>query len=79
MANLKVLVSVRDDYQERLPEVAQKLQTAGMQVDQWLVEIGVITGAIAAESISALSQIEGVADIELAEEYQLAPPESDLQ
>jgi hypothetical protein len=79
MTTIKVLISVRDDYQERLPEVAQKLQAAGMQVDQWLVELGVITGSIAAERVSALSQIEGIADIERDETYQLNPPESDVQ
>jgi hypothetical protein len=79
MSTIKLLISVRDDYQNRLPEVAQKLQAAGMQVDQWLTELGVITGSISAESMSALSQIEGVADVEPDETYQLGPPESDVQ
>jgi hypothetical protein len=79
MSTIKLLISVRNDYQSRLPEVAQKLQAAGMQVDQWLTELGVITGSIAAESMSTLSQIEGVADVELDGTFQLEPPEPDVQ
>ncbi len=79
MSKIKLLVSIQDEYQDRLPEVAQKLQAAGMQIDQWLREIGVITGAISSEKMSSLSQIEGVANIEFSEEYQIAPPDSDIQ
>ena len=79
MSKIKVLISVGDEYYDRLSEVAEKLQAAGMHVDQWLVEIGVLTGSISADKVSSLSQIEGVADVESSDEYQLAPPDSDIQ
>jgi hypothetical protein len=79
MPTIKVLIAVQDDYQSCLPEVAANLQAAGMQVEQWLPEIGVITGSVDAEKLSLLSQIAGVDSIESDQEYQLAPPEQDLQ
>ncbi|QZZ19142.1 ketohydroxyglutarate aldolase [Leptothermofonsia sichuanensis E412] len=79
MSKIQLLISVNEEYKDRLPEVAEKLRSAGMQVDQWLVEIGVITGSAASEKIEQLRQIPGVAAIEAAAEYQIAPPDSDLQ
>lgn len=79
MTNIQVLVLIRDEYQDRLPEVAERLQAAGLQIDQWLVEIGMITGSIAAEKMSSLTQIEGVANVESSQDYQIAPPDSEIQ
>ncbi|MBD1843929.1 ketohydroxyglutarate aldolase [Cyanobacteria bacterium FACHB-63] len=79
MTNIQVLVLIRDEYHDRLPEVAERLQSAGLQIDQWLVEIGVITGSIAAEKMSSLAQIEGVASVESSQDYQIAPPDSGIQ
>jgi hypothetical protein len=79
MSDIKLVVSVHDDYSDRLPEVAERLQAAGMQIDQWLVEIGVITGSTSSGNVNSLTQIEGVADVEPSQEYQISPPESDIQ
>jgi hypothetical protein len=79
MSKISLLVSVHSEYRERLPEVALKLQTAGMQVAQWMAEIGVITGSIDSEKVGVLSRIEGVASVESSVEYQLPSPEEEIQ
>jgi hypothetical protein len=79
MSKIQLLISVNEEYKDRLPEVAENLQSAGMQVDQWLVGIGVITGSADSENIEQLRQMPGVAAIEAAAGYQIAPPDSDLQ
>lgn len=79
MSKISLLVSVHDEYRERLPEVAEKLQAAGMQVAQWMVEIGVITGSIDSEKVGVLSRIEGVASVEPSVESQLPSPDSEIQ
>lgn len=79
MSTITVLVSVRDDYHDRVPEVVQTLEAAGMTIDHCLVELGIIVGAIAPERMEPLSRLAGVAAIEPETGYQLAPPDSGIQ
>lgn len=79
MSTITVLVSVRDNYHDRLPEVVQTLEAAGMTVEQCLVELGIIVGAIAPDRMEQIAQLAGVAAVEPETGYQLAPPESGIQ
>lgn len=79
MTNVNLSIAVDEKHLDQILEVAQNLQSAGMNVEQLLDKIGIITGSCNAENIETLSQIEGVSHVEIAREYKLAPPESDLQ
>lgn len=79
MAADHVIVSVADHYLDRFPEVAQHLKEAGLQVDQELRETGVLTGTIDSSKTVELSRIPGVEAVEPERDYQLAPPDSDIQ
>jgi hypothetical protein len=74
-----VLVSLSDDHLPEIDEVASKLEDAGLEVGRALPEIGTITGRVAASKFSGLGKVEGVAALERAGGFQIAPPDSDVQ
>lgn len=79
MAKIQVSVSVDEAHLDRIQAVAESLQTAGMEVEQTLAITGVILGAIEADQIEAISQVEGVQHVEPEREFQLPPPDSEVQ
>lgn len=79
MSKIKISVSVDDAYIDQIGEVAQSLQSAGMDVEQTLSSVGVISGAIEADQLNSLSQIKGVEHVESERKYKIAPPESEIQ
>ena len=79
MSEVKISISVDDAHLSQIEQVSQQLQSSGMSVEQTLSSIGVINGSISNERLDSLKQIEGVKNIEPQENYQLAPPNSDVQ
>ena len=79
MSDVNLLISVDDNHMDRIPQVVQKLQSAGLNVEQSMEQIGVVTGSCDQAKVKALSQIEGVSHIESSRKYQVAPPNSDIQ
>ncbi|MFB2935816.1 hypothetical protein ACE1B6_11235 [Aerosakkonemataceae cyanobacterium BLCC-F154] len=79
MPKIKVSISVDDAHVDRISEVAKKLQSAGLVVEQILTTVGVISGSINSDQVNHLSQMEGVQHIEPEQSYQIAPPDSDIQ
>ncbi|OCQ99048.1 ketohydroxyglutarate aldolase [Nostoc sp. MBR 210] len=79
MPKVNLSIVVDEKYRDQIHEVSQKLQTAGMKVEQILGNLGIITGSYDSEKIDFLSQVEGVTHVEPSREYKLAPPESDIQ
>ena len=76
---VQITVSIDDAHLDRIYEVADRLKDSGMEVEQTMQIVGVVTGSIEAEKMSSLSSIEGVQNVEIEREYQLNPPESDIQ
>ena len=74
-----VNVVVADDYQDRFSEVVDAARQAGLDVEEQLTTIGLITGAIDESKRSALERVHGIAAVEERRTYQLPPPESDVQ
>lgn len=79
MSKVNLLISINDDYMERIPEVIQNLQSAGLNVEQSMEQLGIITGSCDQEKVDALSHVKGVSNVEPSREYQLPPPDSDIQ
>lgn len=75
----KVNVVVADDYQDRFSEVVEAARRAGLDVEEQLTTIGLITGAIDESKRSTLESVQGIAAVEEPRTYQLPPPESDVQ
>ncbi len=79
MSKVNLLVSVDDEHMDRLSEVAEKAKDVGMDVEQKLEEIGVITGSIDSEKVEPLREVEGVSQVEESRRLQIAPPDRDIQ
>ena len=79
MAEVNVSVSVDDASADRFSETVQRLKDAGLQVEQELEEIGVVSGSIDSEKEGSLRQVEGVSHVERSQDFQISPPDSDIQ
>lgn len=79
MSKVKLLISVDDDCLQRISEVIQNLKSAGFQVEQSMPQLGVISGWCEQANVEAISHVEGVANVETEQKYQIAPPESEIQ
>lgn len=79
MSKVNLLISVDDNHMDRIPEVVQNLQSVGLKVEQSMEQLGIVTGSCDSVKLEALSQVEGVSHVELSQEYQLAPPDADIQ
>jgi hypothetical protein len=77
--SFEVTIAVDDRHVGDLDAVASRLREAGLSVENVLAEIGVITGRTDEEHAAALEDVEGVAHVERSREYQLAPPDSEIQ
>jgi uncharacterized membrane-anchored protein len=74
-----VTVTVDDTHLDRVEEVAAHLRSSGMQVDQVLNEIGVISGSVPDDRRQLLKTVTGVQSVEDTTTVQLPPPESPVQ
>ncbi len=72
-------VTVADSHLGRVEDVARRLRDAGMEVEQVLATIGVITGTLPAAQLAALASIEGVAAVDEQTRFQIPPPDADVQ
>jgi hypothetical protein len=80
MAKAKVTISVDDAHLDKMPEVVKKIKKAGLRVDSQLDSIGMITGSIDDEKFDSLNRIKGVSNVQRDEQnFQIAPPDSDVQ
>ncbi len=74
-----VTVTVDDDHLNKIEQVAAELRGNGMQVDQVLNEVGVISGSVPDDRRRVLGTVTGVGSIEDATTFQLPPPDSPVQ
>ena len=75
----KITISVADDAIDRIDEVVAALEDGGMQVDQVLRPLGVITGSADTRQVQAFGAVAGVASVEPQRTFRLPPPDADVQ
>lgn len=73
---VRVTVVVDDD---AVDTVAAALRAAGMQIDQVLGTLGVVTGAVPADRQGAVAGVAGVVSVTEDRQYQLPPPDAPIQ
>jgi hypothetical protein len=78
-APVPLSVLVTDAYLDRAEEVAERLRAAGMRVAAVHGAIGAIDGEAAADRVTALRGVIGVAAVEPRRDFHQPPPESDVQ
>ena len=66
----RVVVTVDDQFLEKIKSVATGLRSAGMQVDKVLPAVGVVSGEVAQGKMAALKKVKGVASVEIDQEMQ---------
>lgn len=79
MPKVKISISVDDAHLDQILEICERLQSCGLEVEQTLPTLGIISGSIDSEQVDRLHQVEGVQHVEAEQGYQLPPSESDLQ
>jgi hypothetical protein len=75
---VKLSVSVADDHLTRFGEVVARLRTAGLEIEETLEGVGVVTGLIDAKEVEAVRTTRGVAHVEQARVVQLSPPDEEV-
>jgi hypothetical protein len=79
MSRVSVSLSVSDDRIDQFPDVVDRARAAGLDVWQELDLIGVVSGTIEEERLEELRRIPGVAAVEPEREFQIPPPDSEIQ
>jgi len=79
VTKVSLLISVNDEHLDRFSEVVKGVEDLGLEVDQRMDEIGVLTGSIDSEKVEPLRRVEGVSHVEQSRQFQIAPPDSDVQ
>ena len=75
----EITVTVAEDHLPALAGVVADLRARGMQVDQVLDELGIVTGAAPDSARAALSDVAGVTSVDAQLRHQLPPPDSPVQ
>lgn len=79
MDKAKVTISLDDAHLEQIEPVTAQLKEAGLEVEQTLATLGIVTGTVEADKLSSLSEVTGVESVEIDQTIQLAPPDSAVQ
>jgi hypothetical protein len=75
----RVTVTVADSHAADIDELADRLRQAGMDVDDVLRAIGIITGSVPIEQLSSIEALPGVAAVEKQLTLGIAPPDADVR
>ena len=74
-----VSVTVGDDHRGSLDGVVANLRASGLQVDQVLGTLGIVTGSAPDGALDALRGVEGVASVDAQLTHRLPPPDAAVQ
>ena len=75
----QISITVDDDHLQDVAGVAEALRASGMQVDQVLGAVGIISGSVPSGRRQAVQRVPGVASVEGPLSFQVAPPGSAIQ
>jgi hypothetical protein len=76
---MHVIVTVDQAHLSGIQDVGEELRRRGMQVEQVLEAVGIISGSVPDGGQSRLEEVPGVASVTGQLTHQIAPPDSDLQ
>ena len=79
MDTINLTVSIADDHLKDFAQVVARCRKAGMKIEHQMPTIGVVSGSIAADKLDALKRVKGVAHVERAGGFQIAPPDEEVQ
>jgi len=73
----QVSITVDEEHLASLDQVVEALRESGMHVESVLEGLGMVTGST--PDPAALREVEGVSGVDTGLEYQLPPPEDEIQ
>lgn len=79
MDNVKVNITISDAHLEQMDQVTEDLKAAGLDVEQTLSTLGIVTGSIDSEKVSALSDVTGVDSVETDKKVTIPKTGPDVQ
>lgn len=79
MAPVSITVTVDDEHLASITDVAAALRERGMDVEQVLESVGVISGSVSTAARASLDAVTGVAFVSLGQRVQLPPPDAPVQ
>ena len=75
----RLTVTLADSHAAAAEEVAAALREAGLEVEQVLPALGVVTGLADDEQLAAIAALPGVASVEEETTFRIPPPDADVQ
>lgn len=75
----RISVTVDDSHLDVVQEVAEALRQNGMEVEQVLDAVGIITGSVPEGLEESLAAVDGVASVNPESPFELPPPDADVQ
>jgi hypothetical protein len=75
----QVTVTVADSHAAELDDLVRRLVLAGMEVEQVLAAVGVITGSVEESQLAEIGALPGVGAVEEQASFKLPPPDDDVQ
>ena len=79
MAKKSVVVTLDNEHMSQIEQVADECRAAGLVVHEFLEMLGQVTGEIDPDKENELRKVSGVLSVEESQEYQLPPPNSEIQ
>ncbi|WP_146111778.1 hypothetical protein [Arthrobacter sp. MYb227] len=77
--SVSVIITVQEQYLNRVQQVVQELENVGLTVDQVLGTLGQVIGHATEPRVSGLSGVSGVESVVPERRIVIAPPESGIQ
>ncbi|MCG2622370.1 hypothetical protein LVY72_10630 [Arthrobacter sp. I2-34] len=75
---VNISVTVEQDHLSMIGDVAEALRARGMQVTQ-VLQSGFITGSVSEDCRQALAAVSGVQTVDEQLQFQLPPPQEEVQ
>jgi hypothetical protein len=76
---VSISVTVDDEHLTGIDDVVAGLRASGMQVDQVLGGLGVISGSVPEDRQQSLQAVAGVKSVEASHHFQVPPPDAPVQ
>ena len=76
---VSISVTVDDEHLTGIDDVVAELRASGMQVDQVLGGVGVISGSVPEDRQQSLQAVAGVKSVEASHHFQVPPPDAPVQ
>lgn len=75
----RICVAVDEAHLTAIEDVVRALDSCGMQVDQVLGALGMVTGSVGEDRVRALEDVDGVLSVDEQLEHRVPPPDAGVQ